>query len=129
MKACAKWILVTILVVAFVMMLYMFIFQNLLPLSMNPKTSKVISTLNPIEGKPLIGFWKSAGIFHQFGVAIDKVDDSLYSVSFCGPGGCFDPGKWTENTPIHGDPKYRLIDSNAIEIQGPKGISRYIRKH
>ena len=45
----------------------------------------------------------------------------MYSVSFCGPGGCFEPGTYRPNTPIVGDPEYQVIDSNTLGISRKDG--------
>jgi hypothetical protein len=62
------------------------------------------------------GFWKTR-CSDAFGVQIKKQTGNLFSVSFCGPGGCFDPGTWRPNTPIVGDPQYRSINPTTLEIQ------------
>jgi hypothetical protein len=71
------------------------------------------------------GFWK-VNCTDAFGVQIKKQPGNLFSVSFCGPGGCFAPGEWVPNTPIIGDPKYRILNPTNIEIRG-KGWTRYTR--
>src|SRR5208283_5004210 len=48
------------------------------------------------------GFWK-VNCSDAFGVQIKKQPGNLFSVSFCGPGGCFAPGEWMPNTSIPGD--------------------------
>lgn len=66
------------------------------------------------------GFWK----WHcsdAWGVQIKKQTENLFSVSFCGPGGCFEPNTWMPNTPIVGDPKYRSINPTTLEIQHGDG--------
>jgi hypothetical protein len=66
------------------------------------------------------GFWK----WHcsdEWGVQIKKQTENLFSVSFCGPGGCFEPGTWMPNTPIVGDPKYRYVNPTTLEIQHGDG--------
>jgi hypothetical protein len=72
------------------------------------------------------GFWK-ANCTDAFGVQIKKQADNLFSVSFCGPGGCFAPGEWLPNTPIVGDPKYRVLNPTTIEIGQEKGWTHYTR--
>jgi hypothetical protein len=62
------------------------------------------------------GFWK-ASCTDAFGVQIKKQPGNLFSVSFCGPGGCFEPGKWMPNTPILGDHKYQLTNPKTLAIQ------------
>lgn len=64
------------------------------------------------------GFWK-ARCSDAFGVQIKKQQGNLFSVSFCGPGGCFDPGTWMPNTPIVGDPQYLIYNPTTIAIGDP----------
>ena len=66
------------------------------------------------------GFWK----WHcseDWGVQIKKQTGNLFSVSFCGPGGCFQPGTWMPNTPIVGDPQYHYINPTTLAIQHGDG--------
>jgi hypothetical protein len=72
------------------------------------------------------GFWK-VNCTDAFGVQIKKQPANLFSVSFCGPGGCFAPGEWLPNTPIVGDPKYRVLNPTTIEIRHEQGWTRYTR--
>lgn len=71
----------------------------------------------PVRSVPpdLTGFWKGR-CSDAFGVQIKKQRENLFSVSFCGPGGCFEPGTWEPNTPIAGDPNYRLINPVTLAI-------------
>lgn len=64
------------------------------------------------------GFWK-ARCSDAFGVQIKKQPGNLFSVSFCGPGGCFAPGTWMPNTPIVGDPQYLIYNPTTIAIGKP----------
>jgi hypothetical protein len=80
----------------------------------------------PSKTHPLGGFWKKKES-HNFGLAIGKASDGLYFVSFCGPGGCFEKGTYRPNTTIDGDPSYRVIDKNTIEVRGQKGFEKYTR--
>jgi hypothetical protein len=76
---------------------------------------------------PLTGFWKGS-CAEDFGLLIESTKETgTYSVSFCGPGGCFKPGTYRPNTTISGDPMYRVLDKDAIEVQGKDGFSKYIR--
>ncbi len=72
------------------------------------------------------GFWKG-NCTDAFGVQIKKQAGNLYSVSFCGPGGCCAQGEWRPNTPIVGDPKYRVLNPKTIEIANENGWTRYTR--
>jgi hypothetical protein len=69
------------------------------------------------------GFWKPY-CTDAFGIQIKPHKANTYSVSFCGPGGCFEPGTWMPNTTIEGDPAYRVIDANNIEL---KKVDRWQR--
>ncbi|MHB8743850.1 MAG: zinc finger Ran-binding domain-containing protein [Sulfuricaulis sp.] len=75
---------------------------------------------------PLVGFWKD-DCSENFGLAIAPATGGLYSVSFCGPGGCFKPGTYRPNTHLANDPNYKLIDNDTIEVLGGDGFSRYHR--
>jgi hypothetical protein len=77
--------------------------------------SLVSSCQRDSREKTFTGFWKGE-CSDAFGLRIMPYDKSHYSVSFCGPGGCFEVGEWTPNTTIEGDPKYRVISRNVIEI-------------
>jgi hypothetical protein len=77
---------------------------------------------------PLAGFWKDGHCDDEFGLSIAPAGEGLYSVSFCGPGGCFEPGTYRPNTPIVGDPDYQVIDSNTLGIGTRNGgFQRYSR--
>jgi hypothetical protein len=72
------------------------------------------------------GFWKGR-CSDAFGVQIKKQTGNLFSVSFCGPGGCFEPGAWEPNTPIAGDPKYRLTNSTTLDLRHGERSERYLK--
>ena len=74
----------------------------------------------------LVGFWKDH-CEDDFGLKIETAGSDLYSVSFCGPGGCFEPGTYRPNSPIYGDDSYRVIDASTIEVLGGDGFSKYLR--
>ena len=96
-------------------------------LNCNGVTSEnVTEHLHPAPGYPLVGFWKDH-CEDDFGLAIDRAGDGSYSISFCGPGGCFAPGTYRPNSPIVGDPGYRLVDSDTLEVLGRDGFSTYFR--
>ena len=75
---------------------------------------------------PLVGFWKS-DCSDNFGLAIAPVSGGLYSVSFCGPGGCFKPGTYRPNSRLIDDSSYKIIDNDTIEVLGQDGFSQYYR--
>ena len=76
---------------------------------------------------PLAGFWKDGHCDDDFGLAIAPAQGDTYSVSFCGPGGCFEPGTYRPNSTIVGDPTYRVLSNNAIEVSTANGFQSYIR--
>ena len=84
-----------------------------------------IAVASPLH--PLAGFWKEGGCDDDFGLAITPAGDGLYSVTFCGPGGCFRPGSYRRDTAIVGDADYHVIDRNAIEVRGGGGFARFVR--
>jgi hypothetical protein len=75
---------------------------------------------------PLAGFWKEPDCSDRFGLAIAPAGHD-YSVSFCGPGGCFAPGTYRRNTGLFHDPAYHIVDNDTIEIKGRDGFSTYVR--
>jgi len=79
----------------------------------------------PTTNHPLGGFWKR-NPNHDHGLAIGPAEDA-YFISFCGPSGCFEKGAYRPNSRIVGDPDYRVIDNNTIEVKGKKGFTRYVR--
>ena len=76
---------------------------------------------------PYAGFWKEPGCRDEFGLAIAPAGSETYSVSFCGPGGCFKPGTYRPNTKLTGDSDYRIIDKDTIEVSGENGFAKYVR--
>ena len=83
---------------------------------------------SPAEtSKPdLTGFWKT-DCRHNFGVKIEPAGEDLYSLSFCGPGGCFEPGTWRPNSAVYGDSAYRVLSADAIQLPFGDGFSTYHR--
>ncbi len=72
------------------------------------------------------GFWKT-NCTDAFGIQVKKQTGNLFSVSFCGPGGCSAPGEWMPNTPIVTDPKYRMLSATTLEIQYGEGWHRFTK--
>lgn len=70
------------------------------------------------------GFWKEK-CTQPFGLQIMPAADGKYSVSFCGPGGCFEPGTYRPNTRLVDDPYYEVIDATHIKVRGRDGWSDY----
>ncbi len=93
----------------------------------NSDTERVVEkTAVASPTHPLAGFWKHSTCADPFGLAIAPAGD-LYSVSFCGPGGCFEPGTYRPNTKIVDDPSYRVINNDTIEVDGKDGFTKYVR--
>lgn len=86
----------------------------------------VAATIVRDGGHPFAGFWKSS-CTEDFGFAIEPATATTYSIVFCGPGGCFPPGTYRPDTTLTGDPAYRIIDANTIEIQSRDGFLRLTR--
>jgi len=80
----------------------------------------------PTKTHPLGGFWKK-NPNHDHGLAIGPAENEKYFISFCGPGGCFKKGTYRANSTIEGDPHYKIVDENTIEVEGKKGFSKYVR--
>jgi len=79
------------------------------------------------QPKPnLSGFWKDH-CDDGHGLKIELADGGLYSISFCGPGGCFEPGTYRPNSAIFGDESYRVVDADTLEVLGGDGFSTYYR--
>jgi hypothetical protein len=89
-------------------------------------SANIVQFLKEDPAYPLIGFWKNQ-CSENFGLSINKVVDGLYSVSFCGPGGCFKPGTYRPNTKLIGDPAYKIIDNDTIQVKGSDGFVTYKR--
>jgi hypothetical protein len=83
-------------------------------------------TAIPSESHPMAGFWKSRPN-DNFGLAIAPAEGKLYSVSFCGPGGCFKPGTYRPDTPLVGDEDYQVVANDTLLIRGRDGWSTYKR--
>ncbi|MEP6519556.1 leucine-rich repeat domain-containing protein [Microcoleus vaginatus] len=79
------------------------------------------------QSHPLAGFWKYGDCSNPWGLAIAPAGKGLYSISFCGPGGCFVPGTYRPNSPIVGDRSYRVVNNNTIDVEGRDGFTRSIR--
>jgi len=89
-------------------------------------------TAIPTVDFPYAGFWKTNDCTASYGLAIAPAGSpGLYSVSFCGPGGCFEPGTYRPNTTLMNDEKYWVIDLDTIEVGGcgeRTGLfTRYVR--
>lgn len=81
---------------------------------------------------PYAGFWKPNDCTPAWGLAITPAGRAgLYSVSFCGPGGCFEPGTYRPNTTLTNDEKYWVIDIDTMEVRGcgefAHSTTRYVR--
>jgi hypothetical protein len=80
----------------------------------------------PSDRHPYGGFWKKDAQ-DAFGLAIGPASADSYYVSFCGPGGCFAKGEYRPITKLVGDPAYRILDSNTIEVKSKEGFTAFHR--
>lgn len=64
----------------------------------------------------------------KFGLQIKPAENELYSVSFCGPGGCFKPGSYRPNTKILGDPMYEPVGTSKLKIKQADGSAAVFSK-
>ena len=78
------------------------------------------------KSHPMAGFWKSNAT-DDFGLAIAPAGAEVYSVSFCGPGGCFKPGTYRPNSPIVGDAQYQVVSTDTLRVLGQNGWTTYNR--
>ena len=104
-----------------------YLYEKSLPDKYAQDTSaSVEKKLSYSDRQPLIGFWKES-CNQDFGLAIDGVagQPDMYSISFCGPGGCFKPGTYRPNSRIVDDPSYNVISSEQLEVRGLDGSSMY----
>jgi len=76
-------------------------------------------------GTDFTGFWKTS-CTDDAGVQIKPAENQLYSISFCQPGRCFNPGEWEPNSRIDGDPEYKVVSPNEIGIRRKDHTSEYI---
>ena len=91
-----------------------------------PSSSDIASWPADRPKPNLAGFWKDH-CEDEFGLKIEPAGPEMYSISFCGPGGCFEPGTYRPNSAIFGDEAYRVIDANTLEVLGGDGFSKYYR--
>ena len=80
----------------------------------------------PSETHPYGGFWKIRPQ-DEFGLAIGPAGADAYYLSFCGPGGCFAKNECRPITKLVGDPGYRIVESNTIEVNGTDGFTAFHR--
>jgi hypothetical protein len=79
------------------------------------------------KSKNFTGFWKQ-DCEEAFGLQIMHFGtDSKYSIVFCGPGGCGEPGQDGRTTFITNDPHYRVISEDEIRTSGVDGWNTYHR--
>jgi len=80
-------------------------------------------TLKRDAAYPLGGIWKkSCG--EDFGLVIEPASAAgMYAVTFCGPGGCFKPGAFRPDTPLVGDPAYRVLGPDKLAVGGRDGFT------
>jgi hypothetical protein len=75
----------------------------------------LVGSVHAAEKVDYTGFWK-VNCSNTHGVQIKPAQGQLYSVSFCGPGGCTEPGQWAPNTTLEGDPKYQVVSATRLRM-------------
>lgn len=77
---------------------------------------------------PYAGFWKREDCEGTWGLAVSPAGrPGFYSVSFCGSGGCFEPGTYRPNTTLTGDRAYRIVDKDTMDVEASDGFVRFVR--
>lgn len=81
----------------------------------------------PDATKDFTGFWKTK-CENAFGLQIKHIgDEGMYSIVFCGPGGCGDPDQGRK-TFITGDKKFEIVSEDELfEIDRSGGRERSVR--
>lgn len=80
---------------------------------------------SPDPAVDFTGFWKES-CEQNFGLQIQHVGaNGMYSISFCGPGGCFEPGTYRPNSYINQDRSYQVVSRDEIKVRGAGGWSSY----
>jgi hypothetical protein len=75
----------------------------------------------PDKTKNFTGLWKQDCIL-GVGLQIKPAgNEGMYSVSYCGQGGCFEPGTYRPNTFITGDRHYKVVSDMEIQVEGTGG--------
>lgn len=87
---------------------------------LNSRNIHLSGRLDPTAAHPYVGFWK-VKCSDDFGLAIAAAGPNLYSVSFCGPGGCFKPGTYRPDTPLVGDTNYKIVSTTRMQVGGGSG--------
>jgi hypothetical protein len=100
--------------------------DDLLDRSKNSLNIHLSGEITPTAGHPYAGFWKE-DCSKESGLAIAHAGRGLYSVSFCGPGGCFKPGTYRPNTPLVGDKLYQVKSHNRMLVKRLDGFKPYKR--
>ena len=73
------------------------------------------------------GMWKE-DCKENLGFQIKRADKDLYSVTFCGPGGCFRPNTYRPNTRIIGDPLYEQVSQKQMRLKLETGGASLVTK-
>lgn len=89
-------------------------------------TTVFLASVNAVAQDAYTGFWKG-NCSDAFGLQIMPASEGQYSVSFCGPGGCFEPGTYRPDTRLSGDPMYQVVSASHIKVLGRDGWSDYYK--
>ncbi|MCP3874176.1 MAG: hypothetical protein GY699_13595 [Desulfobacteraceae bacterium] len=116
--------------ISMVIILYLsysiYFISNILSVDAQKNSYNIKNHLNYDVNYPYVGFWKT-DCSNDFGLAIDKKRDGFYTISFCGPGGCFKKDSYRSSTKLINDPNYKVLNKNTIEIINENGLSMYRR--
>jgi Zn-dependent protease with chaperone function len=67
------------------------------------------------------GFWK-VNCEQLYGIQLKQAaEPGVYSVSLCGPAGCFDPGTHRPATTVQDDPAYEVLSREEILVHASRG--------
>ncbi len=88
-------------------------------------TEHTVNRGAPDASKNFTGIWKQ-DCAQEAGLQIKPIgNDGMYSVSYCGPSGCWEPGTFRPNTFITGDAHYKVTSEMEMQIEEPKGFVTY----
>ncbi len=73
------------------------------------------------------GDWKR-NCGDSIGLKIRHSIVGLYSITFCGPGGCFKPGTYLPDSAIDGDPQYEVVSTVEIRVRQKSGEFQSYRR-
>jgi hypothetical protein len=87
-------------------------------------TFLLIWTCTLARAEDFTGIWKGK-CSDYYGLQIQRVSSGEYSVTFCGGGGCFEPGSWTPNSRLEEDSKYKIFSMRKIAVRANNDKDHY----